>query len=73
VWTLNKNGSQIDCELRFHGEPYGCEAQILLNGELRYGQRFLTLAAAMRAAENRRQRLVNEGWTPPLVARQADQ
>ena len=32
--NLRKNGKQIDCELRFHGESYGGECQCLHNGEL---------------------------------------
>jgi hypothetical protein len=54
--------------LRFHGEPFGCEVQFLHNGELAYGRRCVTHAAAMNEAENQRLRLMNEGWTPPRLA-----
>ena len=64
VWSLRKNGRQIDCELRFHGEPYGYEVQFLHDGELAYGQRFFTRVVAMDEAENQRCRLMDEGWTP---------
>jgi hypothetical protein len=41
------------CELRFHGESYGWEAQILREGELVIGQRFALrqLADAWSEAE----------------------
>ena len=70
---MRKNGRQVDCELRSHGEPYGWETQFLLDGELRYAQRFVTYAAALGEAENQRRRLMNEGWTPPILAGQSNQ
>src|SRR5438552_52665 len=39
VWTLVKAGRRFDCELRFQGESYGWECQVLEGGEIRYGQR----------------------------------
>ena len=61
-WSLRKNGSRIDCELRFHGEPYGWECQCLHDGELAYGQRFIRRAGALEEAEAQRQRLKTQGW-----------
>jgi hypothetical protein len=63
VWTLRKNGKQVDCELRFHGESYGWECQCLHDGELAYGRRFLLKAGALEEAEAQRQRLMSEGWS----------
>ena len=56
VWSLRKNGKQIDCELRFHGESYGWECQCLHNGELAYGQRFVLRELALSEAESQRER-----------------
>jgi hypothetical protein len=38
IWSLRKNGKQVDAELRDHGE-WGWECQFLYNGELAYGRR----------------------------------
>ena len=62
VWALRKNGRQIDCELRFHGESYGWECQCLHDGVLAYGQRYVTHAGALVEAETQRTRLIDEGW-----------
>ena len=62
LWSLRKNGKQIDCELRFHGESYGWECQCLHDGELAYGQRFGLREGAVAEAEARRQRLAEDGW-----------
>jgi hypothetical protein len=58
LWTLRKNGRQVDCELRFHGESYGWECQWLHDSELAYGRRFVTHAGALKEAEGQRQRLI---------------
>lgn len=63
VWTLQKAGRHVDCELRFHGESYGWECQCLYDGDLAYGRRFLLHADALGEAEAHRQRLIGEGWT----------
>src|SRR5262245_62134573 len=34
LWNVRVNHVTWSCELRFHGETYGWEAQILRNGEL---------------------------------------
>lgn len=65
VWSLRKNGKQIDCELRFHGESYGWEVQCLHDGVLAYGQRFVFREGAVAEAEAQRQRLAREGWGMP--------
>jgi hypothetical protein len=67
VWSLRKNGKQVDCELRFHGESYGWECQSLHEGELAYGQRFVMREGAVAEAEAQRQRLIDEGWAVPAV------
>jgi hypothetical protein len=47
IWSLRKNGRQVDCELRFHGESYGWECQCLYDGDLAYGQRFVLRVAPL--------------------------
>jgi hypothetical protein len=68
VWTLGKNGRQIDCELRSLGESYGWECQCLLDGELAYGQRFGRRQDATSEAEAQRIRLLSAGWTCEVSA-----
>ena len=72
VWSLRKHGRQVDCELRFHGESYGWECQCLHEGELAYGQRFVSRAGAVQEAEAQRARLLREGWTAPVTSHPAD-
>jgi hypothetical protein len=62
IWSLRRNGSQVDCELRFHGESYGWECQCLHDGELAYGRRFPMRELALEEAEAQRQRLSAQGW-----------
>lgn len=63
IWTLQKNGRQVACELRFHGESYGWESQFLYDSVLVYGQRFVLRAGALAEAEAQHTRLIDEGWT----------
>jgi hypothetical protein len=56
-----KAGRRYDCELRFYGESYGWECQILEDGELRYGQRFSLHAGTLAEAEAHHERLTREG------------
>ena len=61
VWSMRKNGKQIDAELRGHGE-YGWECQFLHDGELAYGRRWNLRASALDEAEAKRQELERAGW-----------
>jgi hypothetical protein len=38
---MQRNGKQVDAELREH-DGWGWECQFLLNGELAYGRRWVT-------------------------------
>ena len=49
LWSLQKGDVTWSAELRVHGE-YGVEAQILRNGELTIGRRFLLKEQAIRWA-----------------------
>ena len=44
----------LTCELRFHGESWGWEAQFYERGEFVIGRRFLTRAQAVQWAEEER-------------------
>ena len=51
LWQERVNHVTWSCELRFHGESYGWEAQILRDGDLVIGRRFsLRVAAEQWAA-----------------------
>ena len=67
VWTLVKGGRRFDCELRFHGESYGWECQVLEDGEIRYGWRFPLRAGAEAEADAQRARLLREGFAEPVT------
>ena len=57
----------MSCELRFHGESFGWEAQFLERGEpfLSRGA-FVTKAEAVRWAEKMRRAMESESWMEPL-------
>jgi hypothetical protein len=54
VWVQQNGPVQWSCELRFHGESFGWEAQILRDGELVIGRRFLLREQAVAWAEHER-------------------
>jgi hypothetical protein len=55
AFVRERDKKRFDCELRFNGESYGCEAQIFEQGELftTHG-RFVTRAMAVQWAEEMR-------------------
>jgi hypothetical protein len=62
LWTLERNGRRVACELRDHGEPAGAEVQLLRNGEFYAGRRFDTRDQAVRHADHVRMSLERDGW-----------
>jgi hypothetical protein len=62
LWTLERNGRRVACELRDHGEPAGAEVQLLQNGEFYAGRRFDTRAMALQHADYLRENLERDGW-----------
>jgi hypothetical protein len=61
------NQAPMSCELRFHGESYGWEAQFFARGELFMSRgAFTTKTAAIRWAEEMRQAMESESWCEPL-------
>ena len=62
LWSLRKDGRQITCELRSHGE-YGWEAQLFRDGGFYAGRRFDLRAQAVEHAEQTQQDLEREGRT----------
>jgi hypothetical protein len=67
VWTLVKAGRRFECELRFQGNSYGWECQLLEDGELRHGWRFPLHQGTATEAEVQRRRFLREGWTAPFT------
>src|SRR3954470_12172515 len=63
VWTMRKDGKQIDAELRSHGE-WGWECQFYRDGSFLYGRRWQTRAATMSEIEEKRCALTRSGWIP---------
>jgi hypothetical protein len=61
VWTVTKNGRRIDCELRYHGDTYGWECQLLRDEELASARRVGPRAVALSEADRHRQRLLQKG------------
>jgi hypothetical protein len=61
LWTLTKNGKQIDAELLFHAE-HGVEIQFLHEGVMAYGRRWTLRAEALDQAGQKRIELQRQGW-----------
>jgi hypothetical protein len=55
LWSVQKGDVTWSAELRYHGE-YGVEAQILRNGELVIGRRFILRELAVKWEEERERR-----------------
>ena len=62
LWTLERSGRHVACQLRDHGEPAGAEVQLLRNGEFYAGRRFDTRDQALRHADHVRASLERDGW-----------
>jgi hypothetical protein len=60
LWTVEKNGRQLGCELRDDGEA-GVEVQMYRDGELLYGRRHATRARALEEADEQKARYLREG------------
>jgi hypothetical protein len=61
IWRVHVNHVWWSCELRFHGESYGWEAQILRDGDLSFSQRWLLRDLAVQWADEQR-RLKERGF-----------
>ena len=57
LWELRRGPASWSGELRFHGDSYGWETQILRDGELVIGRRFPVREQAVDWAEKQRQKL----------------
>jgi hypothetical protein len=54
LWTVRRDHVTWTCELRFHGESVGWEAQILRENELVIGRTFILRELAVKWAETER-------------------
>lgn len=61
LWNLPHEHVAWSCDLRFHGESYGWETQILGEEELAIGWRFDLRRLAEQWAEEERQHIENGG------------
>ena len=53
--------AQFRCELRYHDDYWGVEAQVLMNGDLLIAQRFDEKALAVQWAESKRDAIEKGG------------
>jgi hypothetical protein len=60
LWTVEKDGRQLSCELRDDGEA-GVEVQMSRDGEFLYGRRCATRAQALEEADGQKARYLREG------------
>ena len=60
LWTVQKNGRRLVCELRDDGEA-GVEVQVSRDGEFLYGRRCPTRALALEEANEQKARYLREG------------
>jgi hypothetical protein len=59
LWAVRKDGRQLDCELRDHGEWGGGAG--LPQREFLYGRRWPTRALALEEADEQKARYLREG------------
>jgi hypothetical protein len=61
VWSVRKNGKQVDAELLSQGE-YGWDCRFLYNGDFAYSRRWTMRADAIAESEEKRKELAGSGW-----------
>jgi hypothetical protein len=60
LWTVEKDGRQLGCELRDDGEA-GVEVQMSRDGEFLYGRRWATRELALAKADEQKAQYLREG------------
>ena len=60
LWTVEKDGRQLACELRDDGEA-GVEVQMSRDSEFLYGRRHATRALALEEADGQKAHYLREG------------
>jgi hypothetical protein len=60
LWAIRKDGQQLDCDLRDHGE-WGVEVQIYREPEFLYGRRWPTRALALEEADQQKATYLRKG------------
>ena len=69
LWQLRRDHVTWSAELRGHGESWGGEAQILREGDLVLGQRFLLHEPAVQFAEETRVVIQDDRWPTTFATR----
>lgn len=62
LWFLEKNGEQVQCEIRSSEDGHGVEFVWVLNGAT-HRERFATSEEAERRRVQLEEELIHEGWT----------
>ncbi len=62
LWTVQKAGREVSCELRDLGEAGAVEMRLFRDGEFYAGRRFDTRARGIRYADGRRGQFAPLGW-----------
>jgi hypothetical protein len=60
LWTIQKYGHRLDCELRDHGN-WGVEVQIYREQEFLYGRRWPTRELALEEADDQKATYLRKG------------
>lgn len=60
LWAIRKDGQQLDCELRDHGD-WGVEVQIYRNREFLYGRRWPSRELALEEADDQKAAYLRRG------------
>jgi hypothetical protein len=61
LWAIRKDGQQVECELRDHGE-WGVEVQVYREREFLYGRRWPTRALALAEATESGSKTAASSW-----------
>ena len=64
LWSLQRDGRHMACQLRDRGAQVGVEAKFLRDGECAHSRSFKTRALALLFAEQQRRVFERDDWTP---------
>jgi hypothetical protein len=60
LWSVQKDGQQLECELRDH-DAWSAEVQIYRDGEFLYGRRWPSRALALEGADDQKAAYLKNG------------